>query len=87
MREIYNKYQKYFSSEAKQSQEKIVKDITQRHAMLRLRMDEQLRLVMLNCQPVLSEEENAWIKKLEELSDKIAGSSGYASRIDHVSSE
>ncbi|RCI05659.1 hypothetical protein CU098_011899 [Rhizopus stolonifer] len=84
VREIYNKYQKYFSSEAKQSQEKIVKDITQRHAMLRLRMDEQLRLVMLNCQPVLSEEENAWIKKLEELSDKIAGSSGYASRIDHL---
>ncbi|EIE79701.1 hypothetical protein RO3G_04406 [Rhizopus delemar RA 99-880] len=82
VKDIYERYQKYFSPEAKKIQEKVLKDITSRHAKLRLRMDEQLRLVMLSCQPGLSKEENEWIEKLQTLSDKINGTSGYASRID-----
>lgn len=84
VKDIYERYQKYFSPEAKKIQEKVLKDITSRHAKLRLRMDEQLRLVMLSCQPGLSKEENEWIEKLQTLSDKINGTSGYASRIDLV---
>ncbi|KAI9244347.1 hypothetical protein BY458DRAFT_447831 [Sporodiniella umbellata] len=84
MKKLYKRYQKHFSPEIKRKQEETLQNITQKHAILRLRMDEQLRLVMRNCQPSLSEEEKKWIKKLEELSDKVVGPSGYVSRIEHL---
>ncbi len=47
-------------------------------------MDKQLRLVLNNCQPDLANEENEWTEKLKEFSDKLTGSSGYASRVELV---
>ncbi|KAG0769289.1 hypothetical protein G6F33_003810 [Rhizopus arrhizus] len=80
--DLYNRYQRFFSTEAKKAREQELQEITQRHAKLRLRMDKQLRLVLNNCQPDLANEENEWTEKLKEFSDKLTGSSGYASRVE-----
>lgn len=82
--DLYNRYQRFFSTEAKKAREQELQEITQRHAKLRLRMDKQLRLVLNNCQPDLANEENEWTEKLKEFSDKLTGSSGYASRVELV---
>ncbi|CEP12759.1 hypothetical protein [Parasitella parasitica] len=81
VRDLYFKLQETSSKEAKQAQQDKLRDISQRHAKLRLRIDEQLRSLMKVYQPELSNEEQEWIGKLEKLSKQVAGESGYVARI------
>lgn len=81
---MYFKLQETNSEEAKQAQQQKLKDISQRHTKLRLRIDEQLRTLMKSYQPELSIEEKEWINKLEKLSKQISGDSGYLARIKMV---
>lgn len=84
VRELNSRLEKYCSPQSKKAQKQAIEEISQRHQRLRLRMDEQLRQIINHCQPGLSNEENKWIEKLQELSGKISGASGYASRIELV---
>ncbi|CEI94981.1 hypothetical protein RMCBS344292_09182 [Rhizopus microsporus] len=84
VRELNSRLEKYCSPQSKKAQKQAIEEISQRHQRLRLRMDEQLRQIINYCQPGLSIEENKWIEKLQELSDKVSGASGYASRIELV---
>lgn len=86
VRDLYFKLQKTNSKEAKEAQQQKLKDISQKHAKLRLRIDEQLRTLMKSYQPELSNEEKEWIDKLEKLSKQVSGESGYLARIKKVSS-
>ncbi|KAF1800095.1 hypothetical protein FB192DRAFT_1390036 [Mucor lusitanicus] len=81
VRDLYFKLQKTNSKEAKEAQQQKLKDISQKHAKLRLRIDEQLRTLMKSYQPELSNEEKEWIDKLEKLSKQVSGESGYLARI------
>ncbi|KAI8647071.1 hypothetical protein BD408DRAFT_479486 [Parasitella parasitica] len=82
VRDLYFKLQETNSKEAKQAQEQKLRDISQRHAKLRLRIDEQLRSLMKTYQPELSNEEKDWIEKLEKLAKQVSGESGYVARIE-----
>ncbi|KAL0136975.1 hypothetical protein V8B55DRAFT_1544304 [Mucor lusitanicus] len=73
VRDLYFKLQKTNSKEAKEAQQQKLKDISQKHAKLRLRIDEQLRTLMKSYQPELSNEEKEWIDKLEKLSKQVSG--------------
>lgn len=84
MRDLYFKLEKSNSKEAKEAQQQKLKDITQKHAKLRLRIDEQLRTLMKSYQPELSNEEKEWIDKLEKLSKQVSGESGYLARVKKV---
>jgi pyruvate/2-oxoacid:ferredoxin oxidoreductase beta subunit len=84
VRDLYFKLQETNSEEAKQAQKQKLKDISQRHTKLRLRIDEQLRTLMKSYQPELSNEEKEWVDKLEKLSKQISGDSGYLARIKMV---
>ncbi|KAG1466786.1 hypothetical protein G6F56_004623 [Rhizopus delemar] len=79
--EIYNKYQTYFSSEGKKAQEDVMQEITQKHAQLRLRMDNQIRLALTHCKEEMEEE---WVEKMRIFSEKLTGTSGYVSRIQQL---
>ncbi|KAG1065782.1 hypothetical protein G6F42_026768 [Rhizopus arrhizus] len=81
VRDLYYKLEKSNSKEAKEAQQQKLKDISQKHAKLRLRIDEQLRTLMKSYQPELSNEEKEWIDKLEKLSKQVSGESGYLARI------
>lgn len=85
MRDLYFKLEKTNSKEAKEAQQQKLKEISQKHAKLRLRIDEQLRTLMKSYQPELSNEEKEWIGKLEKLSNQVSGESGYLARIKKVS--
>jgi len=84
VRDLYYKLEKSNSKEAKEAQQQKLKDISQKHAKLRLRIDEQLRTLMKSYQPELSNEEKEWIDKLEKLSKQVSGESGYLARIKKV---
>lgn len=85
VRDLYFKLEKTNSKEAKEAQQQKLKEISQKHAKLRLRIDEQLRTLMKSYQPELSNEEKEWIGKLEKLSNQVSGESGYLARIKKVS--
>ncbi|KAI8098102.1 uncharacterized protein B0P05DRAFT_523460 [Gilbertella persicaria] len=87
LRELYYKLQESNSEEAKQAQQQKLKEITKRHAQLRLRIDAQLRDLMKAYQPDLSNEEKDWIDSLEKLSKKVSGDSGYVARINMLQSQ
>lgn len=59
-----------------------MQEITQKHAQLRLRMDNQIRLVLTHCKEEMEEE---WVEKMRIFSEKLTGTSGYVSRIQQVS--
>ncbi|KAI9480466.1 MAG: nuclear pore component-domain-containing protein [Benjaminiella poitrasii] len=82
VRELYDRLQKVTSETAKTEQQQKLRDVVQKHNKLRLRIDEQLRTLMRNYQPELSKEEEGWIEKLEKLSKKVSGESGYVERIN-----
>jgi nucleoporin NUP82 len=82
--DLYDRLQLVQSPEAKSAQEQKLRDLSSRHAKLRLRIDEQLRKLMNIYQPDLSNEEKDWIAKLEKLSKEIGGESGYKARIELV---
>lgn len=85
LRDLYDRLQAVQSPEVQATQQEKLKEMTSRHAKLRLRMDEQLRKLMNTYQPDLSNEEKDWINKLEKLSKQIGGESGYRARIELVS--
>ncbi|OBZ88612.1 Nucleoporin nup82 [Choanephora cucurbitarum] len=87
LRELYYKLQKINSEEAKAAQQQRLKEITKQHTQLRLRIDKQLRTLMKVYQPDLSNQEKEWITKLEELSKKISGDSGYLARIQSLQTQ
>lgn len=72
------------SADHKTAQEEKLEKICKNHAKLRLRIDEQLRLLMQSYQPDLSNEEKKWINKLEKLQEKVSGESGYSARVELV---
>ncbi len=84
LRELYDRLQRVRSDKAKSEQEQKLKDLSSKHAKLRLRIDEQLRKLMNTYQPDLSNEEREWIAKLETISKQIGGDSGYNARIKMV---
>lgn len=81
---MYSRLQKANSPEAKAARNDKLEKLCQNHAKLRLRIDEQLRSLMQSYQPDLSNEEKSWIAKLEKISEKVSGDSGYGARVDLV---
>lgn len=84
LRDLYDRLQAAKSADAKTAQERKLKELHQTHAKLRLRIDEQLRKLMHVYQPDLSNEEQEWIVKLEDISKQVGGESGYVARIELV---
>jgi hypothetical protein len=72
------------SSEVLKTKQEKIKQVTDNHAKLQLRMDEYLSQLMDSYQPELSDDEKAWVAKLEELKQKLQGKGGYESRLKLV---
>ncbi|KAI8980930.1 hypothetical protein BDB01DRAFT_724658 [Pilobolus umbonatus] len=85
VRDLYDRMQLQCSQEAKQKREDALKTIEGKHLQLRLRFESLLRQIMSNYQPGLTRKEEEWIDKLDELSNKVNGPSGYKARIELVS--
>lgn len=72
------------SSEVLKAKQEKIKQVTENHAKLQLRMDEYLSQLMDSYQPELSDDEKAWVAKLEELKQKLQDKGGYESRLKLV---
>ncbi|KAI8883273.1 hypothetical protein K501DRAFT_219550 [Backusella circina FSU 941] len=78
---LVDRIQACSSPEIVKAKEEKIKQVMYKHAKLQLRMDEYLRQLMDSYQPELSNDEKAWVAKLEELKQKLQGEGGYESRV------